>query len=140
MTAAEVVVADQIEGDQCLIAHAYRWHEAALSVALLQASGLSPAVLDGQAHSMMPHAGIALGGMRIVVPASQRDEAIAILSAVPEPRASLPIWVKLVFAFLFLWVGALSFANVVPIMSGLYLRRAGVSAPALLDRHQIDTL
>ena len=73
-TAAEAVVFDHIEGDQCLIAHAYRWHEAALAVSLLQASGLSPAVLDGLAHSTMPHAGIALGGMRIVVPASQRPE------------------------------------------------------------------
>lgn len=122
---------NQIEGDQCLIAHAYRWHEAALAVSLLRASGLSVSVLDGQAHAAMPETGVALGGMRIVVPASQRSEALALLASVPLPRASMSAWAKLILVGMFLWIGAFSMRNVAPMMSGLYLRRPEADGSAL---------
>ncbi|WP_263566451.1 hypothetical protein [Paracoccus sp. DMF] len=105
-----------------VIAHAYRWHEAQLAAAALRAAGLPAEIRDGHTGALMPHAGIALGGFRLIVPASRRDEALAMLAGLPPPRATQPLWLGCVLAFLVWWGGIGGMAGMPPMMSGLYLQ------------------
>lgn len=100
-------------GGPVVIAHAYRWHEAQMAVAMLRAAGIPADLADPLTHNMRPDAGLALGGMRLMVPVRHRDEALALLASVPPPPARL----RLGWALLVWWCGA------APMMSGLYLRR-----------------
>lgn len=104
-------------GGPVVIAHAYRWHEAQMAVAMLRAAGI-PARADAlHIHHMMPEAGLALGGMRLTVPPVQRDQALALLASVPLPPTRMGWRNALIFIALVWWCGA------APMMSGLYLRR-----------------
>ena len=105
-------------GDPVVIAHAYRWHEAQMAAGMLRACGIHAGILDPLTQNMMPEAGLALGGMRLVVPPSQRAEALALLQSMPLPSTRMTWARKLIFALLVWWCGA------APMMSGLYpLRR-----------------
>ena len=61
----------------------------------------------------MPESGLALGGMRLMVPPSQQDEALALLASVPLPETRMTLGRALLFAVLVWWCGA------APMMSGL---------------------
>ena len=73
----------QASGAPVVVAHAYRWHEAQMAAAMLRAAGIPADVLDALNHNAQPMAGLALGGMRLVVPPSRRDEALALLASTP---------------------------------------------------------
>ena len=107
----------QASGAPVVVAHAYRWHEAQMAAAMLRAAGIPADVLDALNHNAQPMAGLALGGMRLVVPPSRRDEALALLASTPLPRARMTLGRVLLFVVLLWWCGA------GPMMSGLYLRR-----------------
>lgn len=77
-------------GGPVLIAHAYLGHEADLAVSALLAAGIPAQLLDAQTHAMMPQAGLALGGVRVVVPQPRAEEALALLASLPPPRAIQP--------------------------------------------------
>lgn len=106
-----------------VIAHAYRWPDAQMAVASLRAAGIDCQLLDTNTHNTMPQAGFALGGMRLVVPKAQTDEAITLLSSGFMPkRHSWPMLVLL--CLIFLWV------HVPPVPGGVYLRHRIASATA----------
>ena len=106
-----------VAGGPVQIAHAYRWHEAQMAVAMLRAAGIPADTTCSLIHNLMPDAGLALGGVRLIVPAQCRDEALALLASTPLPRARMTLGRVLLFVVLFWWCGA------GPMMSGLYLRR-----------------
>ncbi|WP_142661493.1 DUF2007 domain-containing protein [Paracoccus laeviglucosivorans] len=124
----KTTAADPVMGDLELVAHAYRWHEAYLAAQALRAADIPADVLDGHTHHMMPYAGIALGGFRIVVPASHSRDALDLLATLPAPRATQPLWLSCAMVALVWWVGIGGMAGLPPMMSGLYLRQ-----PARID-------
>ena len=103
-------------GGPVVIAHAYRWHEAQMAVAMLRAAGIPADAAGSLIHNMMPQAGLALGGVRLMVPAQFRDEALELLASVAPPPARMRLGRAMLFAVLVWWCGA------APMMSGLYLR------------------
>ena len=111
-------------GGPVVIAHAYRWHEAQMAAAMLRAAGIPVEVADPLIHNMRPDAGLALGGMRLTVPASYHDEALALLASVPLPPARMSLGRAMLFVVLVWWCGA------APMMSGLYLRRPEIARAA----------
>ena len=113
-------------GGPVVIAHAYRWHEAQMAVAMLRAAGILAETAAPLIHNMMPTAGLALGGVRLMVPASQRGEALALLQSVPAPPARrMGLGRILLFVVLYWW------CEVGPMMSGLYLRRPDPPRPEI---------
>lgn len=112
-------------GGPVVIAHAYRWHEAQMAVAMLRAAGIPADAADFLIHNMMPQAGLALGGVRLMVPAQFRDEALALLASVAPPPARMRLGRAMLFALLVWWCGA------APMMSGLYLRRPDPQRPEI---------
>lgn len=112
-----------------VIAHAYRWHEAQLAAAALRGAGLPAEIRDAHAGTQLPHAGVALGGFRLTVPAGRRDEALALLASLPPPRATQPLWLGCVLVFLVWWGGIGGMAGMAPMMSGLYLQRIARDLP-----------
>ena len=113
-----------VAGGPVLIAHAYRWREAQMAVAMLRAAGIPADTTGSLIHNLMPDAGLALGGVRLIVPAQCRDEALALLASVPPPPARMRLGRALLFLVLVWWCGA------VPMMSGLYLRRPEITRAA----------
>ena len=111
-------------GGPVVIAHAYRWHEAQLATAMLRAAGIQAGITDPLVHNTMPESGLALGGMRLMVPPSQQNEALALLASVPLPETRMTLGRALLFAVLVWWCGA------APMMSGLYLRRPEIARAA----------
>ncbi|RMC38907.1 hypothetical protein [Paracoccus siganidrum] len=105
-------------GGPVCIAHGYRWPEVQLAVAVLRDAGIRADLLDTLTHHQMPQMGLALGGVRIVVPPSQMRAAHDLLAAQPLMIAR-PLGWRLGLIFLFL----LWFSHVPPMMSGLFLRR-----------------
>ncbi len=103
-------------GGPLVIAHAYRWHEAQMALAMLRAAGIPADAAGSLIHNMMPEAGLALGGVRLTVPAQFRDEALALLASAPPAPARMRLGRAMLFAVLVWWCGA------APMMSGLYLR------------------
>ena len=77
-------------GGPVVIAHAYRQHEAQLAASMLRAAGIRAGIADPLIHNTMPESGLALGGMRLMVPPSQPDEALALLASVPLPQTRMP--------------------------------------------------
>ena len=77
-------------GGPLVIAHAYRQHEAQLAASMLRAAGIRAGIADPLIHNTMPESGLALGGMRLMVPPSQQDEALALLASVPLPQTRMP--------------------------------------------------
>lgn len=118
----------KVQGGLIEIARAYRWHEAQLAVALLQSANIRADIFDPHSHNQNLYPVLALGGMRLMVPRDQQDEALALLASVPPPRASLSLAARTIFAVTFIWCSIFSIANVTPMMSGLYLRRAHIEA------------
>lgn len=130
MRTRTIAVNGEVEnaGDLVLIARAYRWHEAHMTASALQSAGIAAMVLDAQSHSTMPEAGLALGGMRIVVPASQSREADALVATLPQPVARLSLGAAIFLIATFWWIGIFSFQNVGPMFSGVYQRRTAEAA------------
>ncbi len=112
-------------GGPVVIAHAYRWHEAQMAVAMLRAAGIPADAAGSLIHNMMPQAGLALGGVRLMVPAQFRDEALELLASVAPPPARMRLGRAMLFAVLVWWCGA------APMMSGLYLRRPDPPRPEI---------
>ena len=112
-------------GGPVVIAHAYRWHEAQMAVAMLRAAGIPADAAGSLIHNMMPQAGLALGGVRLMVPAQFRDEALELLASVAPPPARMRLGRAMLFALLVWWCGA------APMMSGLYLRRPDPPRPEI---------
>ncbi|MBK4217707.1 DUF2007 domain-containing protein [Paracoccus caeni] len=110
--------ADFVSGGLVCLGHGYRWHEAQMTAAILQSAGIHVQLLDAETHNMMPSSGIALGGVRLVVPRAEAREALDLLLSLPPHEASRQkMWLSALFVLLFAW------ASVVPMMSGFYLRR-----------------
>ncbi len=107
---------DEAGGGPVVIAHAYRGHEAQLAIAMLRSAGLAAWADGGLIHNQMPQDGLAMGGIRLTVPPSQRDEALALLQSAPVPLSRLRPFMALIFAVLVWWCGA------APMMNGLYLQ------------------
>ncbi|MDQ7775205.1 MAG: hypothetical protein Q4615_04450 [Paracoccus aminovorans] len=112
-----------------VIARAYRWHEAQLAAAVLRGAGLPVEVHDDHVVSLMPQAGLALGGFRLAVPADRGREALDLLASLPPPPATQPLWLACVLAFLVWWGGIGGMAGMPPMMSGLYLQRIARDLP-----------
>lgn len=108
------------------IAHAYLWHEAHLMLNALRSAGL-PVWLEGaEIHSMLPEAGLALGGMRLMVAAAREEEARACLADLPLPvMTALPRPATIMFAALTMLglMGVLPAVAVAPAMNGFYPTR-----------------
>lgn len=106
------------------VARAYLPHEALLAVALLQAEGIFATTFDMNTHATMPAAVVALGGIRVMVPAADAERAAALLDAVPQTVSHFRPAIVVVFI-------ALSyFSAVPPIPSGLFVRRPQIWATA----------
>ena len=96
-----------------------------MAVAMLRAAGIPADAAGSLIHNMMPQAGLALGGVRLMVPAQFRDEALELLASVAPPPARMRLGRAMLFALLVWWCGA------APMMSGLYLRRPDPPRPEI---------
>ena len=64
----------------------YSSSEAALVVSALEGAGFDVLLPHFHTHALLPHQAIALGGMPLMVPRTQADEALAYLPALQASR------------------------------------------------------
>jgi hypothetical protein len=118
------------------IAFVYSLSEAAVLVCTLRAYGIFAFAFDYGTVSVAPPWMVALGGLRIVIPDSQRDEAVALLYEIdegwtqpPRPYAPEP-WFDLLLT---IFVGFFAGMPPMPRARGLYAwrrRQAGSGSGA----------
>jgi hypothetical protein len=94
------------------IAFVYSQPEASVLVCTLRAYGIIAFAFDYGTISVMPPWMVALGGIRVAIPASQWEDAIALLSEIDEgwacpPRAyASEAWVSIGLSLISFFLGA----------------------------------
>lgn len=120
-----------LPGGLAEVARAFLPHEAQMAVALLQASGIAATAFDPNTHIMLPHHAVALGGLRVMVPADDLNRAAVLLAQVPQVVTHRRPVMVLALIVLTWWCGA------APIPAGLYVRQpASGQAAGSLRRDQ----
>ncbi|MDO5603543.1 MAG: hypothetical protein Q4G25_00135 [Paracoccus sp. (in: a-proteobacteria)] len=118
---------DDDTGPLCVIARGWLAVDVDLVVAAMRGAGYHAVALDRAIHGLHPDMALAMGGMRIAVPASQVVEASEFLAALPAPVSRMPIWRLVVFCLLVWWW------QVPPVPSAIFLRDPE-AGDALLSR------
>lgn len=102
-----------------LLASGFLLSEMSLVASAMRAAGFTVCLADDEMLRMLPSHGVALGGIRLFVPAPEADRAAAYLAALPQPRNPRRSWFYwAVLAFGLVW-GGVGIAPV-PVVSGIF--------------------